>query len=75
MWLPNFIPTLQDGTPAVITVRHLLTHTSGLTYGFLDSQNEPYKSAGVSDGLDNSVLSLDENLARLARVTLSFAPG
>lgn len=74
-WLPDFTPTLPDGTPAVITVRHLLTHTSGLTYGFLDSQNEPYKSAGVSDGLDDSVPSLDENLARLARVPLLFAPG
>lgn len=74
-WLPDFTPTLLDGTPAVITVRHLLTHTSGLTYGFLDSQNEPYKSAGVSEGLDDSVLSLDENLARLTRVPLSFAPG
>jgi CubicO group peptidase (beta-lactamase class C family) len=34
-WLPGFHPALADGTQPVITVRHLLTHTSGLSYGFL----------------------------------------
>lgn len=74
-WLPNFTPTLQNGTEAIITIRHLLTHTSGLTHGFLDPQNEPYKSAGISEGLDDLVPSIDENLQRLAQVPLSFNPG
>lgn len=74
-WLPEFTPKTPDGKQAVITVRHLLTHTSGLTYSFLSADNEPYRSAGVSDGIDDSVLSLEENLRRLARVPLLFAPG
>lgn len=74
-WLPEFTPRAPDGKQVVITVRHLLTHTSGLTYGFLSQDNEPYHSAGVSDGIDDSVPSLEENLRRLARVPLLFAPG
>lgn len=74
-WLPSFKPRTMDGKVADISVRHLLTHTSGLTYGFLSSDNEPYFSAGVSDGIDESVLSLEENLERLAKVPLLFAPG
>lgn len=74
-WLPDFKPTLADGTSATITLRHLLTHTSGLSYGFLQVNNEPYSSYGISDGLDDSVLSIDENLKRLAKAPLLFEPG
>ncbi|NNM59253.1 MAG: beta-lactamase family protein [Legionellales bacterium] len=74
-WLPNFQPKLKSGVIANITLRHLLNHTSGLTYGFLSEDNEPYHSAGVSDGLDEAVLSLEENLNRLALVPLMFEPG
>ena len=74
-WLQNFTPKSPDGTVGKITVRHLLTHTSGLSYGFVSPDNEPYYSAGVSDGLDESVLSLEENLNRLAKIPLLFTPG
>jgi CubicO group peptidase (beta-lactamase class C family) len=74
-WLPAFTPKAPDGTVGRITLRHLLSHASGLSYGFHTQDNEPYRSAGVSDGLDESVLSLDENLRRLATVPLLFAPG
>lgn len=73
-WLPGFTPT-EGGRRAVITVRHLLTHTSGLGYAFLEGRDGPYRRANVSDALDQPGLSLDENLARLARVPLYFAPG
>ncbi|MDT8872788.1 serine hydrolase domain-containing protein [Komagataeibacter rhaeticus] len=33
-YLPDFSPALPDGGAAVITPHQLLTHTSGLTYGF-----------------------------------------
>ncbi|MDY7227159.1 serine hydrolase domain-containing protein [Hyalangium rubrum] len=74
-WLPTFRPKLPDGREPVITVRHLLTHTAGLTYGFAESEQGPYRRAGVSDGLDASEVSLDENLRRIASVPLSSEPG
>ncbi|HDR9487332.1 TPA: beta-lactamase family protein [Burkholderia aenigmatica] len=75
-WLPEFRPTLSDGTPAVITLRHLLSHTAGLGYRFLEADGDgPYARAGVSDGMDRSGLSLAENLRRIAGVPLQFAPG
>ncbi|WP_321809385.1 MULTISPECIES: serine hydrolase domain-containing protein [unclassified Burkholderia] len=75
-WLPAFRPTLPDGTPADITLRHLLSHTAGLGYRFLEADADgPYARAGVSDGMDRADLSLAENVRRIAGVPLRFAPG
>ncbi|HCU05657.1 MAG: hypothetical protein A2X77_05180 [Gammaproteobacteria bacterium GWE2_42_36] len=74
-WLPTFTPKLPNGEKTTITLHHLLTHTAGLDYGFLAPDNEPYYSAGVSDGMDDRVLSLKENLNRIAQVPLYFVPG
>ncbi|WP_370638166.1 serine hydrolase domain-containing protein [Ancylobacter sp. Lp-2] len=74
-WLPAFRPTLPGGELATITPRHLLSHTAGLSYGFLEPEDGPYHRAGVSDGMDRLDISLDENLRRLASVPLLFAPG
>jgi CubicO group peptidase (beta-lactamase class C family) len=73
-WLPNFRP-LPSGAPAEITVRHLLTHTSGLSYAFMEAKDGPYHAANISDGLDQPGLSLEENLARLSKMSLAFPPG
>lgn len=78
-YLPDFRPPLQGpdgrlGHPA-ISVRQLLTHTSGLGYGFAEGAEGVYAQLGVSDGLDASGISLADNLRRLARAPLYFAPG
>lgn len=74
-WLPEFGPKLADGRAPDITIRQLLTHTSGLTYGFVQRPGHPYHRANVSDGLDQPGLSLAENLRRIESVPLEFAPG
>jgi CubicO group peptidase (beta-lactamase class C family) len=74
-WLPEFRPKLPSGDEPEIRVRHLLTHTAGLTYRMLQPAGGDYERAGVSDGLDESTLSIDEQLERLARVPLSYPPG
>jgi len=75
-WLPEFQPTLADGSRASITVRQLLSHTAGLGYGFLEVQGGgAYARAGVCDGLENAPLTLDENIRRLATAPLLYRPG
>ncbi len=74
-WIPEFRPKLGDGSEPVITVRHLMTHTAGLTYGFLQPADGPYNAANVSDGLDQPGLTMEENLGRVVSVPLSYEPG
>jgi CubicO group peptidase (beta-lactamase class C family) len=74
-WLPAFRPKLSTGDEPRIEVRHLLTHTAGLTYSLLQPEGGTYEKAGISDGLDRSGLSISEELERLARVPLIYAPG
>jgi CubicO group peptidase (beta-lactamase class C family) len=74
-WIPDFRPRLADGRTPVVTLRHLLTHTSGLSYGFSEAADGPYHQAGVSEGLEQPGLAMDEQLRRLGSVPLLFAPG
>jgi CubicO group peptidase (beta-lactamase class C family) len=74
-WLPDFRPKLADGTEPVITLRQLLNHTSGLTYGLAEAPSHPYHRLGVSDGIDLSGITLDENMRRLGQAPLAFPPG
>jgi CubicO group peptidase (beta-lactamase class C family) len=74
-YLPDFKPKLADGTTPVITIRQLLTHTAGLTYGLAESSSHPYHLLGVSDGIDLSGISLAENVRRIGQAPLAFAPG
>ncbi|MEW6640312.1 MAG: serine hydrolase domain-containing protein [Pseudomonadota bacterium] len=74
-WLPDFRPALPNGETPVITVRELLNHTAGLSYGFLENPNGPYHRLGVSDGMDESRLSLEEETRRVSAAGLAYEPG
>lgn len=66
-----FRPKLADGTEPKITIRQLLTHTSGLG-GDADARQVP----GLTTGLQATDMSLEENFTLWAqRVPLHFAPG
>jgi CubicO group peptidase (beta-lactamase class C family) len=73
----------NSGTVATVpaqrepTVHDLLTHTSGLTYGFFGKPvlSELYRKAGVSDGLVQTDWTLAENVRRLAELPLLVQPG
>lgn len=85
----KYIPEFADATvlapegqePATvpakrqITIRHLLTHTSGLTYQWNPRLGPLYKEAGITHGLlpDDSVLA--EKMKKLARIPLLHQPG
>jgi CubicO group peptidase (beta-lactamase class C family) len=73
--IPWFRPKLADGREPVITVRHLMTHTSGLSYGFMELPDSDFHRAGVSDGLDQPGLAVEENLRRIVSVPLNQEPG
>lgn len=74
-FLPEFRPKLASGETPTITVRQLLNHTSGLNYGFEEKAGGEYHKLGISDGLDNADLTLEENVRRIGSSTLLFAPG
>lgn len=73
-FLPDFKPKAPDGSTPVITIRHLLTHTSGLSYDFLQPENGPYNTIKVSAGIDGD-LTMEENLDRMVQAGLTFPPG
>ncbi|MEM8971011.1 MAG: serine hydrolase domain-containing protein [Pseudomonadota bacterium] len=73
-WLPTFKPKTIDGQTPEITLRHLLTHTAGLDYGF-DDQRPAYRTASVSTGLEQPGLASSEAIARLSAMPLVFKPG
>ena len=73
--LPDFRPKLPDGSEPVITIRHLMTHTSGLTYDFMEPPESAYHGQGISNGFDVAGMSMAENLRRIVAWPLNFPPG
>lgn len=59
-----------------MTIRDLLTHTSGLTYGFMQAHpvDALYRAAGI-DGANTVGITLKEMVERLADIPLLFSPG
>jgi CubicO group peptidase (beta-lactamase class C family) len=60
-----------------ITVHDLITHRSGLVYGFIDTSavGDSYRAAHVTDGVDVDSATQAENVNRLAAQPLAFQPG
>jgi CubicO group peptidase (beta-lactamase class C family) len=72
-------PTGSGTVPAAreVTIHDLLTHTSGLSYGFLagDRLGPLYREAKVCDGLAPAEGTLADNVRRLAGLPLKHQPG
>jgi CubicO group peptidase (beta-lactamase class C family) len=66
-YLPYFTPPSPDGVVRPITLRQLFAHTSGLSY-----ETTP---PDVAPGMSGPMITLEENLRRLAKAPLLFAPG
>jgi CubicO group peptidase (beta-lactamase class C family) len=70
-----------DGEPAPVetpvTARHLLMHTSGLSYGYYgDTQvDRMYRAAGLIDDWDYLTHDTRELVTKLADIPLLFEPG
>ena len=73
-FLPDFKPKAPDGSTPTITIRHLLTHTAGLSYDFLQPPEGPYNTIPVSAGIDGD-FTMEDNLDRMVRAGLTFPPG
>ena len=88
--LHRFIPEFKDVTvlpplsqhdsrsiPAKgpITIRHLLTHTAGLTYHWNPRLGKRYRDAGITHGLLTDDGTLEEKMKVLAGIPLLFHPG
>ncbi len=58
-----------------ITIRHLLTHTSGLTYHWDQRVGDKYKEAGITHGLLQDDDLLGDDMKKLARIPLVHQPG
>ncbi|MFQ5790111.1 MAG: serine hydrolase domain-containing protein [Acidobacteriota bacterium] len=60
-----------------ITIRDLLAHTSGLTYGFFGHEHisDLYRKAGISDGLTQTEGTLGQMVKKLAELPLRSHPG
>jgi CubicO group peptidase (beta-lactamase class C family) len=61
-----------------ITIRHLITHTSGIGYGFIDGDErfkKIYAKAGIIDGFTTEPITIKENVAKLAKLPLHHNPG
>ncbi len=78
---PKVLVKPAEGTPYTvpakreITIRDLLTHSSGLTYTWNGDLGPLYKDANVADGLSQYDGTIGDSVKRLAAQPLLFNPG
>jgi CubicO group peptidase (beta-lactamase class C family) len=61
-----------------ITIRHLITHTSGIGYGVIDGDEKfkkIYKKVGITDLFTTENISIAESVKKLAKLPLHHNPG
>lgn len=61
-----------------ITIRDLLTHTSGIGYGVIDGDERfrmIYEKAGVTDLFTTENITIEESVSKLAKLPLHHEPG
>jgi CubicO group peptidase (beta-lactamase class C family) len=76
----RYADTAWTGTPAhrEITVRDLLTHTSGIGYGIIDGDERMrmiYGKAGITDLFTTEKITIGESVRKLAKLPLHHQPG
>jgi CubicO group peptidase (beta-lactamase class C family) len=76
----KYSDTTWTGIPAnkEISIRHLLTHTSGIGYGLIDGDERMkmiYQKAGVTDLFTTENITIEESLKKLAKLPLHHHPG
>ena len=64
----------RTASTPTITIRHLLTHTAGLSYDFMQPETGPYNTMKVSTGIDGD-LTIEETLSRIVAAGLTYPPG
>lgn len=61
-----------------ITIRHLLTHTSGIGYGVIDADErfrKIYQKAGITDLFTTESIKIGDSVKKLAQLPLHHHPG
>jgi len=61
-----------------ITIRHLLTHSSGIGYGVIDEDprfKKIYEDAGVTDLYTTEKITIEQSVKKLAKLPLHHNPG
>ncbi len=76
----RYSDTTWTGEPVKqeITIRHLLTHTSGIGYGVIDGDERfkmIYAKAGVTDLFTTEKVTISESVKKLAQLPLHHNPG
>lgn len=65
-------------SPREITIRHLITHTSGIGYGMIDGNAKMkmiYQKAGIVDLFTTEPVKIGDNIKKLAKLPLHHEPG